>query len=91
MSLEQIRTFLEASGELRFKGRNREEVDRWAKPDAATAAVSEIEAQRPGAGAALRVEDDGAKSGAGDTACVAVWSSCGSSAREGSCDWLAIE
>ena len=29
MSLEQIRVFLECSGEVRFEGRNREEVYGW--------------------------------------------------------------
>ena len=68
MSLEEIRAFLEASEELGFKGRKREEVYEWVNETLRQARLPGIEAERSGTGAAVRGEDDWIEPSAGDTA-----------------------
>ena len=64
LGLEQIRAFLEASEEVRFEGRDREEVYGWVNETLRGQGYQDLKRSGPGAGTALHREDDGAEPGA---------------------------
>ena len=66
LSLERIQELLEATEEVRFEGKRRQEVYDWMTRLMRQAGIPEAGQISEGAAAALHGEDDGAEPGAGD-------------------------
>jgi hypothetical protein len=66
LSLDEIRAFLDASEEIGFEGRNRQEVYGWVNQVLDQQGYGKLDRSGRGAGAKVCTEDDGVKSCPGD-------------------------